>query len=137
MPSCTEDVCDGHRAADALPFQDFLSTSDDGSDASKPAKASYLSGYTSDYTNAEFYTFMSPFNEDLPYMYANFAWTHCDESASSSSSSSSSVAAAASPGPLNSKFVGGLGTGVKARKMQTYSVGSGFSSASFGAPSQE
>ena len=141
-PTCAKAVCPGHKFDDALPFEDFLkettataAAADASADASPTASASsaassYLSGYASDYTNSEFFKFISPLNEDLPYMYANFEWTHCDEaSTSSSSSSSSSSTSSAGTLTLNSKFVGGLGTGMKARAM--HAKGFGFGSGAF------
>ena len=31
------------------------------------------------FTNRQMYDFLSPFSEDLPYVYDNFAWEHCDK----------------------------------------------------------
>lgn len=30
-------------------------------------------------TNGELYKYLSPLNEDLPYVYDDFQWSHCDE----------------------------------------------------------
>ena len=56
FPECKEQVCTGHNADDLLPSE--------------------ISGET--YTNQAFYNFMDPYNEDLPYLYDNFKYSHCD-----------------------------------------------------------
>ena len=142
-PSCTKDVCPGHAFSDALPFSSFVAASSSSSSSSANTAAATIAtttasssesamlsaeGYPSEYTNAQFYEFMSPFNEKLPYMYANFQWTHCDK-ASVSSAMTSVSELLGSKKNLNTKFVGGLGTGVRARKVRT--TGSGFGSDSF------
>merc|ERR1712146_601245 len=52
MPTCKPGVCSGHGEFDLLPWSGFIS--DDT------------------YTNRDFYNFMSPFNDDLPYAYDTF-----------------------------------------------------------------
>lgn len=59
MPVCTKKQCPGHGANDTIPFRDFLDRDET-------------------YTNQEFYDFMYPFNPELPYMYDNFLWEHCE-----------------------------------------------------------
>jgi len=60
LPVCEEGVCPGHNEFDYIPFGDFL---DDD-----PLI----------YTNNEMYKFLGPENNELPYTYDNFAWSHCD-----------------------------------------------------------
>ncbi len=54
LPECRVETCEGHNAEDLLPGMP-------------------------EYTNAEFYDFMDPYNDDLPYLYENFDWDHCDK----------------------------------------------------------
>jgi len=59
MPACDKGTCAGHRADDLLPFGDFLDTGDT-------------------YTNYEFYEFMSPENDEFPYVYDSLVhWPGC------------------------------------------------------------
>lgn len=61
MPVCDEDAaCEGHGPDDSLAFGNFLSTNDR-------------------YTNAEFYDFMHPWNEALPYTFDTFDYDYCAE----------------------------------------------------------
>merc|ERR1712070_123722 len=60
LPKCEIKECKGHGEDDLLPGGDFLDR-----------------GET--YTNAQFYEFMNPYNEELPYLYDNFDWVYCDE----------------------------------------------------------
>ena len=61
MPKCAKGTCSGHRATDVLPF----GLGDDGK--------TY-------YTNEEFYTYMSPTNEDLAYVYDSLSsWPACED----------------------------------------------------------
>ena len=30
------------------------------------------------YTNTQFYAFIDPFNSNLPYLYDEYKWSHCD-----------------------------------------------------------
>lgn len=62
-PTCTGDTsCSGHKEDDTLPFEGLWS------------------GQDGLYTNAEFYVFTSPFNEELPYMYDSLEyWEGCGE----------------------------------------------------------
>ena len=60
MPTCKPGVCSGHGEFDLLPWSGFISDDDT-------------------YTNRDFYNFMSPFNDDLPYAYDSFTkWPACD-----------------------------------------------------------
>jgi hypothetical protein len=64
LPTCTLDVtCDGHNENDVLEFSGFLSSSDA-------------------YTNQEFYDFMHPWSDDLPYTYDTFDYDYCDDQVS-------------------------------------------------------
>lgn len=59
MPKCYTGDCAGHRKHDMLPMGDFLGIGDV-------------------YTNYEFYHFMSPLNDDLPYVYDTLIqWPAC------------------------------------------------------------
>ena len=61
LPTCTMDVtCYGHQENDQLEFSDFLGTGDT-------------------YTNAEFWEFMHPWTDSLPYTYDTFDFDYCDE----------------------------------------------------------
>jgi len=60
LPTCdTSVICSGHNEDDMLPFGNFLS---DGES----------------YTNIEFYEFMNPWNDDLPYVYSRYDYDYCD-----------------------------------------------------------
>jgi hypothetical protein len=63
MPSCIKSVCSGHAADDVLPFD--LS-----------AMSQSLSATT---TNQEFYDYLSPTNDDIPYVYDTFKYEKCAE----------------------------------------------------------
>jgi hypothetical protein len=61
LPTCTLDViCDGHNEDDVLEFSNFLNTNDQ-------------------YTNAEFYDFIHPWSDDLPYTYDTWDFDYCAE----------------------------------------------------------
>ena len=61
MPVCSKGTCPGHREDDLLPFGNFL-------------------GNNETYTNYEFYEFMSPSNDDYPYVYDSLIhWPACDD----------------------------------------------------------
>lgn len=62
MPVCTSGECPGTNKDDSSGFTRFTATD-----------VAY------DYTNSEIFEFLSPLNEELPYVYDNFEWTHCDE----------------------------------------------------------
>jgi hypothetical protein len=64
MPVCSPGICPGHNADDVLPFGNFT----------LPKSAPKSGGFT----NLEFYAFTAPHNPDLPYVYDNFAWEHCE-----------------------------------------------------------
>ena len=60
LPTCREGTCPGHRADDLLPQGDFL---DDGAR----------------YSNEEFYAFIHPYSEALPYVYNSLdTWPSCE-----------------------------------------------------------
>jgi hypothetical protein len=63
MPTCVTGTCPGHGADDLLPFEGFATGDEAGVF----------------FTNRQMYDFLSPFSEDLPYVYDNFAWEHCDK----------------------------------------------------------
>jgi len=73
LPVCsTEAVCWGHQADDRLEFGNFLNKNDH-------------------YTNSEFYTFVDPWNEDLPYIYDTYDFEYCETYADISFTSTSST----------------------------------------------
>eukprot|EP00622_Pseudochattonella_farcimen_P003177 FR738293.1.p1 GENE.FR738293.1~~FR738293.1.p1 ORF type:complete len:192 (+),score=12.81 FR738293.1:73-576(+) len=59
-----EDVsgCLGHNAHDVQPFQQLMGE-----------KSQHH------YSNKDLYDLLDPRNPDLPYLYENFEWSHCDE----------------------------------------------------------
>eukprot|EP00903_Cladosiphon_okamuranus_P019382 g17822.t1 len=59
MPTCIKSICGGHRGGDTLPFE------------------VKVKGETIKMTNLQWYDFIYPDNEDLPYMYNEFQWDHC------------------------------------------------------------
>ncbi|CAM9580371.1 unnamed protein product [Ectocarpus fasciculatus] len=59
MPTCVEGNCEGHQAKEVLPFE------------------IKLQGETVTMTNLEWYQFIHPDNDNLPYMYNEFSWDHC------------------------------------------------------------
>ena len=61
LPTCTLDtICSGHLANDVLEFSGFLNTGDT-------------------YTNQEFYDFIHPWTNDLPYTYDTWDFDYCAE----------------------------------------------------------
>lgn len=54
----TDATCSGHEETDILEFSNFLNK-----------------GET--YTNADFYTFLHPWNEELPYIYDTYDFDYC------------------------------------------------------------
>jgi hypothetical protein len=63
LPSCIKGTCEGHSADDVLPFD-------------LHAISSALSKKT---TNAEFFSWLDPLNDNIPYVYDNFDYNHCAE----------------------------------------------------------
>jgi len=60
LPTCDTSVtCSGHNEDDVLPFGNFL-------------------GKGETYTNIEFYEFMNPWSDDLPYVYSSYDYDYCD-----------------------------------------------------------
>jgi hypothetical protein len=61
LPTCTLDViCDGHNEDDVLEFSNFLNMNEE-------------------YTNIDFYEFIHPWSEDLPYTYDTWDFDYCSE----------------------------------------------------------
>jgi len=81
LPSCVVGTCEGHGEQDALPFDSFAATSKTRTKTTGKTTTTTTtpSGYASAYTNAQMWAFLSPDNADLPYMYDDFKWPHCDE----------------------------------------------------------
>jgi hypothetical protein len=63
-------ICSGHNADDVLEFSNFL-------------------GEEETYTNQEFYNFIHPWNNDLPYTYDTWDFDYCEEQGYSFSGESS------------------------------------------------
>lgn len=61
MPTCASGECPGSNSGDMSPFSGFVEGDEE-----------------TGYTNTELYAFLSPLNTDLPYVYDNFEWSHCD-----------------------------------------------------------
>ncbi|CAN0399747.1 unnamed protein product, partial [Ectocarpus sp. 12 AP-2014] len=59
MPTCSKGICGGHGADDLLPFK------------------VKVKGETVQMTNLQWYQFIYPDNDDLPYMYNEYQWDHC------------------------------------------------------------
>jgi len=63
LPTCdfsSTESCEGHNEDDTLEFSNFLGNGDT-------------------YTNADFYTFTHPWNEDLPYVYDTYSFDYCTD----------------------------------------------------------
>jgi hypothetical protein len=58
FPSLSAAICDGHNADDVLEFSNFMNN-----------------GET--YTNQQFFDFIHPWNDDLPYIYDEFSFDYC------------------------------------------------------------
>ena len=58
LPKCSVATCPGHEANELIPFGNVASET---------------------FTNREFFEFMHPFNEELPYVYDTFQWPHCED----------------------------------------------------------
>ena len=71
MPTCTMDViCDGHNEDDVLEFSNFLNEDEE-------------------YTNKDFYDFIHPWSEDLPYTYDTWDFDYCGDQGFSFTATSS------------------------------------------------
>jgi hypothetical protein len=91
MPACDKGTCAGHRADDLLPFGDFLDTGDTYTPPRRVLRVHidryFLVGkapapdaprHLYRYTNYEFYEFMSPENDEFPYVYDSLVhWPGC------------------------------------------------------------
>ena len=64
---CQIGGCDGHHGYDVLPFRVQIQNSH-----TESFEYRYL-------TNAEMLDAANPFDSQLPYVYDNFQWSHCDE----------------------------------------------------------
>lgn len=77
----SDSTCVGHNADDIQPFHDLFLEEHEGEtpDVGSAGGGSVgpLKGY---YTNAELYDLLHPGEMELPYVYDNFAWPHCDVS---------------------------------------------------------
>lgn len=62
LPMCVKMLCDGHHEYDILPFSKL-----------RADKQDLL------YTNGMMYEFIHPHNDDLPYLYDNYRWDHCQD----------------------------------------------------------
>ena len=72
MPTCTMDViCDGHNEDDVLEFTNFLNEDEE-------------------YTNKDFYNFIHPWSDDLPYTYDTWDFDYCADQGFSFTATSSS-----------------------------------------------
>lgn len=96
LPTCTMDVvCTGHNANDVLEFSGFLNEGDS-------------------YTNQEFYDFIHPWNDDLPYTYDTWDFDYCSDVGypftGSSSSSSSLPGSSTVPGSTSTVPSSGTST---------------------------
>jgi len=60
LPTCRMGICRGHNEDDLMPFISF-------------------DGEESIMTNSEFYAFIHPSNEQVPYVYDSFDYSHCEE----------------------------------------------------------
>lgn len=61
LPTCdTSASCYGHGANDTVPFNNFLDIGDS-------------------YTNTEFYDFINPWTDDLPYVFDTYLYDYCSE----------------------------------------------------------
>ncbi|CAN0073283.1 unnamed protein product [Ascophyllum nodosum] len=64
MPSCFKKTCGGHNADDVLPFE------------------VRIKGEVRKMTNVEWLEFIYPETEDLPYLYNEYNWNHCEAAGS-------------------------------------------------------
>jgi len=74
MPTCTMNViCDGHNEDDVLEFTNFLNEDEE-------------------YTNKDFYNFIHPWSDDLPYTYDTWDFDYCaDQGFSFTATSSTNI----------------------------------------------
>eukprot|EP00904_Undaria_pinnatifida_P008207 jgi/Undpi1/4516/HiC_scaffold_18.g07870.m1 len=59
MPTCIKDICGGHNPEDVLPFK------------------IKVHGESRTMSNIEWFEFIYPDSEDLPYIYNEYRWDHC------------------------------------------------------------
>ena len=83
MPTCTMDIiCDGHNEDDVLEFSNFLNEYEE-------------------YTNKDFYDFIHPWSDDLPYTYDTWDFDYCADQGFSFTATSSSTGLPANNIPGN------------------------------------
>ncbi|CAM9529630.1 unnamed protein product [Ectocarpus sp. 12 AP-2014] len=75
----SDSTCVGHNADDVQPFHDlFLEEHEGEPDVIGSAGGESVGPLKGYYTNAELYDLLHPAGMQLPYVYDNFAWPHCD-----------------------------------------------------------
>lgn len=71
-------TCVGHNEEDVQPFHDlFLEEQDSEREGQVSSEVPTMKKY---YTNGELYKLLHPAEADLPYVYDNFDWPHCEVS---------------------------------------------------------
>ena len=73
----TVDGCHGHKAGDVIPFRFSLKTQSSLSDGSSDPNSAVPNNQTK-YTNEELYNYMASGSPDMPYVYQDFNWDHCN-----------------------------------------------------------
>ena len=95
LPTCTMDeICSGHYEDDVLEFTNFLNKNEE-------------------YTNIEFYDFIHPWSDDLPYTYDTWDFDYCADQGYSFTSDSESLPL---PGVPDSGMIPGIPNGVPPNK---------------------
>eukprot|EP00903_Cladosiphon_okamuranus_P007185 g6977.t1 len=73
----SDSTCVGHNEHDVQPFHDlFLEERVSGREGEESSEVTAAKKF---YTNGELYALLHPSKMDLPYVYDNFEWPHCDE----------------------------------------------------------
>eukprot|EP00752_Nemacystus_decipiens_P001330 g1320.t1 len=73
----SDSTCIGHNEDDVQPFHDlFLEEQVAGREEEVSSGVPVMKNY---YTNGELYDLLHPSEMNLPYVYDNFEWPHCDE----------------------------------------------------------
>lgn len=74
----SDSTCVGHNEDDVQPFHDlFLEEKVSEREGERSSDVASAKKY---YTNGEMYALLHPGEMDLPYVYDNFEWEHCDVS---------------------------------------------------------